>query len=122
MAQLRNYVAEVGSDIALPLARAYCTAWKIAHDPAAGEDMWWAGAFLNGSLRGVIGLASLGDAGLLVTGVFTDGSEHAARATKMLLSRLSDVPCEIMATLHLPTATARRAFAKHGWRLTQGVI
>lgn len=119
---LRNFVAEVGPEIALPIARSYCALWKLRHDPTAGEEMWWAGAFLGGALRGVIGLASLGDAGMLVTGVFTDGSEFSARAASMLLERLADIPCSLVATLHLPNANIRRAFRKSGWRLKQGVI
>jgi len=117
-----KYVAEIGPELALPLARAYCTTWKIEHDPSAGEGMWWAGAFIRGALRAVLGLATLDDRTMIVSGVFTDGSEFADDARRMLLTRLSDLPCELIATLHLPTQRARRVLAKDGWRLSQGVI
>lgn len=122
MREARDYVAEIGTELALPLARAYCGRWKLAHDPESGEGMWWAGAFIDGGLRATMGLASLGPRGMLVTGIFTDGSDHEIAAAKMLVIRLRDLPCDLWGTLHLPSERYRRMFRKDGWLLNQGVI
>jgi len=119
---LVNFCAEIGPELALPLARDYCRRWSVTHDPEAGEGMWWAGAFFGGGLRAVMGLASLGSEGMLVSGIFTvDLTRESFAATKMLLQRLVEMPCDLYGTLHLPTQQARRAFRKQGWNLLQGV-
>lgn len=122
MREARDYVAEIGPELALPLARAHCERWKLVYDPEAGEGMWWAGAFVANGLRATMGLASFGAHGMIVSGVFTDGSVHEAAAAKMLIVRLTELPCELRGTLHLPTERFRRMFRKDGWMLQQGVI
>ena len=120
--EARDYVAEIGPELALPLARAYCDRWKLPYDPEAGEGMWWAGAFVADGLRAAMGLASLGEQGMIVSGIFTDGSLHDIVAARMLIVRLTELPCELWGTLHLPSERFRRMFRKDGWALQQGVI
>jgi hypothetical protein len=117
-----NFVCEIGSEIALPFARDYCRRWRVKHDPEAGEGMWWAGAFIKGNLRAVVGLACYGTFGMIVSGIFTDGSLESVGAAKMLAQRLAELPCDLFGTLHLPSQRARKLFRTSGWTLAQGVL
>lgn len=98
-------VIEVDADVALPIARAYCREWRIEHDPEAGERMFWLGAVVRGMVVAVLGFGSLGEDGVLVTGVFTTGGAHERTGVRMLLRRLEDIPWRVFATLHLATRT-----------------
>ena len=115
----RTFIAEIGPELALPVARAYCVRHALCY--SGGDDMWWSGAFILGTLRAVMGLSSLGPMGLLVSGIFHDESDEAFTACRMFVQRLTEMPCDLYGSLHLPTERERRVFRRNGWALLQGV-
>jgi hypothetical protein len=116
-----KFVAQIGPELALPLAHAYCRHFGLEFDPEAGERMFFVGAFVRSGLRAVCGLASL-EGAFLVSGIFTDGSPYAPLGARMIGLQLASIPCALVGTLHLPAYEMRRLFRKDGWQLTQGVV
>jgi hypothetical protein len=115
----KTFIAEIGPELAVPFAEDYCVRHELPFLP--GDQTWWAGAFVSGALRAVMGVSSLGSMGMLISGVFHDDSDEAFTACRMFVERLTEMPCDLYGSLHLPTERARSIFRKKGWTLLQGV-
>lgn len=116
-----SYVSEIGPEVALPFVACACARRHIPHN-GGGEAMFWTGAFIRGQLRAVVGLASYGERGMIVSGIFSDGSVDEAKAVKMLAKRLSALPCDLIGTIILPNANEYRGMTRKGWQFARSFL
>lgn len=117
----RTLVQEIGHEIAMPLARAYCRRFGLQCDTSSGIGTLWFGAFVRGALTAVVGLAPFGD-DFFVSGIYTTGSEDERAAVKMLADRLSSLPNTLHGTIHVPDSRCYRVLRKQGWTLSPRAV
>lgn len=113
-------VRQIGSELALPLIRAYCDRWHIPYsNTERADDVVWWGAFSDGALRAVMGImpSPIDATRLFVYGLYNDPTRASTRAVYTLLKCLDELPQALDGTIHLPNARMFRVSGKFGWCL-----
>jgi hypothetical protein len=112
-------LAPIPGELAKPFIEAYTTKWGLPTDYNGFERVLWYGAWLRQTLRAVSGYLRLPELdGLLVYGLYGDGSAGANRAVSALFKHMGNVSKEIKlyGTVHAPNEVMANALIRRGYK------
>jgi hypothetical protein len=111
----RPILAPIPGDLARPYVQAYAYKWELPNDFEGFERVLWYGAWVDQALKGVAGYLKVPEMdGLLVYGLYGDGSSGEKRALSALFKHMQAVSqkIKIYGTVHAPNSVMVKAMKK----------
>jgi hypothetical protein len=106
----RPTLAQIPGDLARPFVRLYCERFDLPVEWEGFERVTWFGSFYEGALRAVIGFYPLSEVnGMLVYGLYGDGSAHEKRSLAQLFQFMDKFPMDLYGTVYAGNEIMQRA-------------
>ena len=115
----RPILAPIPGDLARPYVQAYADKWELPNDFEGFENVLWYGAWVDQALKAVSGYRRVPELdGVLVYGLFGDGSLGEKRALSALLKHMQAVSqtIRLYSAVYVPNNLMLRAAKNRGWK------